>query len=122
MENRGPFSIFRSAACPTDAVTAIAVISPMTDRFMWILDSCNRLDCTNDGLAAGCGTSTRFSIWRECAKCVEPPWTYRMSATEQYRRIGWLSGLQYGAPPKLVALLLPSPSPNSVPGEISGKS
>jgi hypothetical protein len=37
MENRGPFSIFKSAACPTDAVTIIAVISPMTDLFMWIL-------------------------------------------------------------------------------------
>ena len=44
---------------------------------------------------------------------------YRTSVTEQYRRMGLLAGLQYG--PKLVALLPPM-SPNSVLGEISGKS
>ena len=49
---------------------------------------------------------------------------YRTSLTEQYGRMGPLLGLQYGAPkePKLVALLPPSPSPNSALGEISGKS
>ena len=49
---------------------------------------------------------------------------YRTSLTEQYRRMGSLLGLQYGAPkePKLVALSPPSPSPSSALGEISGKS
>jgi hypothetical protein len=49
---------------------------------------------------------------------------YRTSLTEQYRRMGSLPGLQYGAPeePKPMASLLPSPSPNSALGDISGKS